>query len=60
MNKISWLSENLPTATVIPLKGEFSDLYKLRVGEWRVIFSPDHVNKTIYIYKIGHRKDIYR
>ena len=32
---------------------------RLRVGNYRVLFDVDTVNKTINILKIGHRRDIY-
>ncbi|KKO18600.1 MAG: hypothetical protein BROFUL_02701 [Candidatus Brocadia fulgida] len=40
------------------LKGE--DKYRLRVGDFRVIYTVDEKQKIISIYRIRHRKDIYR
>jgi len=34
--------------------------YRLRVGDYRVIYQVDHVNKSITIYHIRHRKDVYK
>lgn len=34
--------------------------YRLRVGEYRVVFQIDDKAKEIIIESIGHRKDIYR
>lgn len=33
--------------------------YRLRVGEYRVLFNVDWEKREIYILKIGHRKDVY-
>ena len=33
--------------------------YRLRVGDYRVLFDVDYTNNEIIILKIGHRKDIY-
>jgi len=33
--------------------------YRLRVGNYRVLFDVDWENKKIYILKIGHRRDVY-
>lgn len=33
--------------------------YRLRVGDYRILFDVDWKNKKIYILKIGHRKDVY-
>ncbi|OGQ34260.1 MAG: hypothetical protein A3F16_07980 [Deltaproteobacteria bacterium RIFCSPHIGHO2_12_FULL_43_9] len=36
------------------------ELYRVRIGKYRVIYSIDDENQIIGIIKIGHRKDIYR
>lgn len=35
------------------------DLYRLRVGSYRVVFKKDGNRLTILIVRIGHRKEIY-
>ena len=34
--------------------------YKLRAGDYRVIFDIDHGNLIILVIKIGHRRNIYK
>lgn len=34
--------------------------YRLRVRDYRVLYTIDNVIQIIEIYKIGHRKDVYR
>lgn len=58
--KIDWLSRNLDSLNPEPLKGGFEGAYKLRIGDWRVIYNADSKNKLIKIHLIGHRKDIYK
>ncbi len=41
------------------LKGHFGDLWRIRIGDYRVIYSIDDVVKIVDIQKAGHRKDIY-
>ncbi len=36
-----------------------SEVYRLRVGDYRVILDISDKNKEIRILKIGHRKNIY-
>ncbi len=60
LDKISWLAENFNSVNHIPLRGEFSDLYKLRIGDYRVIYSFDREKSIITVHLIGHRKDIYK
>ena len=40
------------------LKGE--DAFRLRIGDYRVIFDMDRKNRTITILRLGHRKNIYK
>ena len=32
----------------------------LRVGEYRVLYIVDHLERTIYVLYVGHRKDVYK
>lgn len=33
--------------------------YRLRVGDYRILFDVNWEDKTIFILKIGHRKEVY-
>lgn len=50
---------NEPTAGGV-LKGEFSGLRRLRIGDYRVIYEVIHNELTILVVRIGHRREIYR
>ena len=34
--------------------------YRLRVGDYRVLYQIDDGDKIVAIYKVGHRRDVYR
>lgn len=34
--------------------------YRIRQGQYRVLYEVDDVNRVVTIVKIGHRRDIYR
>jgi mRNA interferase RelE/StbE len=36
------------------------DLYRLRVGDYRVVYQIQEAIVTIWVIRIGHRRDIYR
>jgi mRNA interferase RelE/StbE len=40
------------------LKGEFAGLRKMRVGDYRVIFTI--IDNDVLILRIGHRREIYK
>ena len=41
------------------LKGH-EDVYRIRVGLYRVIYSIDDRRIIVVVLKLGHRKDVYR
>lgn len=34
-------------------------LYRLRVGDYRIIYQIDDQNKIVVIFRVGHRRDVY-
>ena len=42
-----------------PLKG-FSDVYRVRLGDYRIVYSVDREARRILVAHIGHRKHVYR
>ncbi len=59
-NKIDWLSQIMESIIPAPLKGQFRGKYKLRVGDWRVIYSFEHSSQLITIYAVRHRREVYK
>lgn len=55
IKKIDEMSENPFSKDIKRLKG--NDDFRLRVGDYRVIFAIEH--SIIKIWKVGHRKSIY-
>ncbi|MBM3557862.1 MAG: type II toxin-antitoxin system RelE/ParE family toxin [Alphaproteobacteria bacterium] len=47
-----------PNNNVAALRGRSG--YRLRVGDWRVIYRLDGDRLTILVIEIGHRREIYR
>jgi mRNA interferase RelE/StbE len=37
-----------------------ADLWRLRVGTYRVIYAIDDVTHVVTIVRVGHRRDVYR
>lgn len=49
-----------PTGSRNVIKLEGRPSYRLRAGEWRVIFEIDKESKGILVLKVGPRGDIYK
>lgn len=60
VRRIRWLAENLDTIKPIALKRNLAGLYKLRVGDYRVVYEVLHNEKVIVVHLIGHRGEIYQ
>lgn len=52
------LRENLFPSGIKKLKN--IDGYRLRVGDYRVLYTVNEKEGILEVYAIGHRKDIYR
>jgi mRNA interferase RelE/StbE len=60
INKIRWLAENFDDIIPEILHHEFKGLFKLRVGDWRVIYTVNLNTRVLIIHLIGHRREIYK
>ena len=34
--------------------------YRLRIGDWRILYTVDDSGRTVHIYRIKHRREAYR
>jgi mRNA interferase RelE/StbE len=58
LKKLDWVSSNFARVVPKPLTGEFKGTYKLRIGDWRVIYTIE--GDGMIIQNIGHRREIYK
>ena len=38
----------------------YGDRYRVRQGSYRIIYLVDEQGREVTIFKVGHRKDVYR
>jgi mRNA interferase RelE/StbE len=60
IKRLEWLSQNIELINPQALKGKFQGMFKLVVGDWRIIYTADFANKLITVHLIGHRKEVYK
>jgi mRNA interferase RelE/StbE len=41
------------------LTGQLAGFYKLRIGDYRVIYRLEHDERLVIVEAVGHRRDIY-
>jgi mRNA interferase RelE/StbE len=58
--RISWLAANLDNIKPQALARNLRDYFKLRVGDYRVIYTINRQDKLLVIEDVGHRRDIYK
>ncbi len=59
LRKTHWLIDNFDSLSPTALTGNLSGLFKLRVGDYRVLYTFSEATKTITVHLIGHRSEIY-
>jgi mRNA interferase RelE/StbE len=58
LQRIKTLSENPRPPGCEKLTGQ--ERYRVRQGRYRIVYSIQERELTVWIVKVGHRKDIYR
>ena len=58
LDKIEALSSDLHPVGSIKLTNE--EKYRIRVGNYRVLYKVENDILTVFVVKVGHRKHIYR
>jgi mRNA interferase RelE/StbE len=43
-----------------PLQGKIKDLFRLRVGDYRIVYQVRDVLLIVLVIRIGHRREVYR
>ena len=59
LTKIEGLRANPRPAASIKLHGQ-RNLWRMRVGDYRVVYSIDDFLKSVAVFVIRHRRDVYR
>ena len=57
--KLGRLAESFDELNPEPLSADWRGYYKLRVGDWRVIYKPNRETKTITVYRVAHQREVY-
>jgi len=58
MEKISTLAENPRPVGCEKLSGQ--EKYRIRQGDYRIIYSIQDTQLTVWVVKVGHRREVYR
>lgn len=60
LGKIRWMAQNFDSLTPEALTGQWTGFFKLRVGEYRALYTFDKKASTITVHFVRHRRKIYK
>jgi mRNA interferase RelE/StbE len=58
LKKLRWLAENFELITPEALTGEWHGVFKLIVGDYRVLYTFDRAETKITIHFVKHRREV--
>ena len=60
LRKLRWLTENFEIIMLESLTGGWQGVLKLRVGDYRLLYTFDKAETKITVHFIKHRSEVYK
>ena len=60
ISRIQWLAEHFDEIKPELLTGTLTGFFKLRAGDYRIIYKVRKDENLIVIHRIGHRPEVYK
>jgi len=60
LEKIEWLCMNFDKTNLLALTNEWRVFFKLRVGDWQIIYKVDWEEHNIIVWIIDKRDKVYK
>ena len=60
LEKLAWFKDHVDDVVPVPLAASMRGYFKLRVGDWRIVYSADVGTHTIVIHLVDRRDQIYK
>jgi len=60
LKKLRWWAENFELITPERLSGKLHSVYKLRVGDYRILYTFSREKQQIIVHFIRHRREVYK
>jgi mRNA interferase RelE/StbE len=59
LRKMLWLARNVEILQHEALKGQWSEYYRWRLGDYRIIYGLEKDERLLTIEGLGHRREVY-
>ena len=60
LKKLRWLAENFDVIAPEALSEQWQGMFKLRAGDYRVVYTFDRSKRNIIVHFVRHRREVYR
>jgi mRNA interferase RelE/StbE len=60
IEKLRWFQEHMDEMVPLPLTAQWKGFFKLRIGDWRVVYRVDTASRGIVIHCVDRRDKIYK
>ncbi len=60
LKKLRWLAENFEAVKHEALTGQWEGVFKLRVGDYRALYTFDSAPQRIIVHFVRHRREVYK
>lgn len=60
LKRLLQFEQNAEHTRHLALKGTLTDLFKLRIGDYRVLYDLIPTDQVILVHEIKHRREVYR
>ena len=57
---ISALSNNPLPLGVVRVRGRVGDGWRIRVGQYRILYTVDQDQRVVKVFRVSHRREAYR
>ena len=60
LKRLRWLAGNFETIRPEALTGQWRGMFKLRVGDYRVLYTCNRIDEKIVVHFVRHRREVYK
>lgn len=60
LDRVVWLTKNFDSIAPLPLHAEWRGFYKLRAGDYRIIYQINYHERTLLVENVDHRSKVYK
>ena len=58
--RLAWFTEHFEQVVPLTLTGDQAGSFKLRVGDWRIVYEVKHSDQTVCVLRVEHRSKAYK